>query len=133
MNKNIFFIVCGIVILDQLTKLFFTGKSFFLFNYTINTGIVFGLFKGLNLLWIIISIMVTFLILNYFRRIKDNKIKTGVAFLLAGTIGNLIDRIVFGYVRDFIDLKVWPIFNIADTFNVIGVLLIVYCILRSKD
>ena len=43
---------------------------------------------------------------------------------MAGTIGNLIDRIVFGYVRDFISISIWPSFNLADIFNVIGVILI---------
>jgi signal peptidase II len=50
-----------------------------------------------------------------------------LGFLLGGTIGNLIDRLLYGYVIDFIDFKIWPSFNIADTFNTIAVfLLIIY-------
>ena len=49
----------------------------------------------------------------------------GLAFLLSGVIGNLIDRLLFGYVRDFIDVGFWPIFNLADSYNTTGVILLV--------
>ena len=53
------------------------------------------------------------------------------SFLIAGIIGNSIDRIILGYVRDFIDLGFWPVFNLADSFNVIGVLILMWIILKE--
>jgi signal peptidase II len=62
-------------------------------------------------------------------RISDKEIlpQIFVGFVLGGTIGNLIDRIAYGFVIDFLDFRVWPIFNFADSFVTIGVIgVIVY-------
>ncbi|MFH1847393.1 MAG: signal peptidase II [Candidatus Omnitrophota bacterium] len=55
-----------------------------------------------------------------------------LSFIIAGTIGNLIDRIRFGYVIDFIDFRVWPVFNIADSFITIGAVILMASFLRKK-
>ena len=68
----------------------------------------------------------------FFLAKKEKNLQIPLAFLFGGTIGNLIDRLFLGHVRDFIDLQVWPIFNIADSFNVIGVLIIFYLVLKEK-
>ena len=50
-----------------------------------------------------------------------------MGFILGGTIGNLIDRIAYGFVIDFLDFRIWPVFNVADSFVTIGVIgLIIY-------
>ncbi len=128
--KRFFIISTLIILLDQLTKLIFTNKHFGIINYATNTGAAFSILQNHTFFLTIISILVAIFI--YFLAKKEKKIRIPLAFVFAGTIGNLIDRIFLGYVRDFIDLQVWPIFNIADSFNVIGVTIMVYLILKGK-
>lgn len=128
--KKFFLIVIFVVILDQISKLFFTNVHFGLINYTTNTGAAFSLFQNSVFVLSLISIFVLLLIIYFYP--KYPKLWLPLAFLFGGTVGNLIDRIFLGYVRDFIDLRVWPIFNIADSFNVIGVLIILYYVLKDK-
>ena len=125
-----FLIVLAIVLLDQITKFFLTDIHYGLINYTTNTGAGFSILQGQTTLLIFISLIVLGLILYY--RKKEPEYGIPLAFIFAGTLGNLIDRLYFGYVRDFIDLKVWPIFNIADLAMVIGVILIIYISLRTN-
>ena len=106
------------VILDQLSKLIF--KNYF--SFTKNYGAAFGLFQGYKWLFVIVALIVILLVFSY--RNKLNNLALGL--LLGGTIGNLIDRLVYGYVIDFINFKIWPSFNLADSFSTIGVLLLIY-------
>ena len=105
-----------LIALDQITKLYFV-KS-------INYGAAFGILQGWKYLFVIVSIIVILVIFFY-----SNKVKKygwfGLLLLFSGTVGNLIDRIAFGYVRDFIDLGFFPVFNFADAYNTIGVALFV--------
>ncbi len=128
--KKFFIIAILIVLLDQITKFLLTNKHFGIINYTTNTGAAFSLFQGYTLFLTIISVLVAIFI--FFLAKKHKKLHIPLSFIFGGTIGNLIDRIFLGYVRDFIDLKIWPIFNIADSFNVIGVIIIAYLILKEK-
>jgi signal peptidase II len=128
--KKFFMIAIIIILVDQITKFLLTNKHFGIINYTTNTGAAFSLFQGYTLVLTIISILVAIFI--FFLAKKEKTIITPLAFIFGGTIGNLIDRVFLGYVRDFIDLQVWPIFNVADSFNVIGVLIIAYLILKEK-
>ena len=105
------------VILDQISKYIF--KSYF--SVTKNYGAAFGLFQGYRWLFVIVAVIVVLLIFKYR---KLNNLALGL--LLGGTIGNLIDRLVYGYVIDFIDLGFWPSFNLADSFSTIGVFLLLY-------
>lgn len=114
-------ILIVLIFLDQVTKFYLTT--------TTNTGAAFSLFQGQRYVLIVISIIVIFFILKYY---KEKKYQFPLTLILAGTIGNLIDRIFLGYVRDFIDLKFWPVFNIADTIITVGVFLLVYRIWKEK-
>src|SRR3989344_8052904 len=116
-------LVLSLLILDIITKIYFKGKSFFIFNYTENTGAVFGIFKDNNLFFIILNLIVILIIVYYYKEIN---IHYALNFILAGAIGNLISRIYYGFVIDFIDFRIWPIFNFADMFIVIGIMLIIY-------
>lgn len=117
--KKICLIALLVIFVDQITKYVF--KNYFVF--TKNYGAAFGILQHQQLIFIIISFIVVIAIIL----IKKDLIALG--FLLGGTIGNLIDRLYYGYVIDFIDLKVWPSFNLADAFSTIGVfLLIIYFI-----
>jgi len=103
-----------------------------------NKGIAFGLFKeSSNLLFIIITSLATAFIayLIFFNRPRHRLLLSGLSFMFAGALSNLIDRIFFGHVLDFIDLKIWPIFNIADSAITIGAALILLhlFLIRAKS
>ena len=91
-----------------------------------NTGIAFGLFKNQGIIFIIIPITAIILLafnIYYYRSNKENLSRMYIvafSLILGGAIGNLIDRITFGYVIDFIDFRIWPVFNVADSAITIG-------------
>ena len=123
------YLLAGIIIfLDQFTKALIPG--------TRNYGAAFGILKGGRILFILVSLVVAIICIYYLNQKIRSRYKRvlhfGLTFVLAGSIGNLIDRVVLGYVRDFVTLWVWPSFNIADTFNVVGYILIVIFFLKKK-
>ncbi|HLC61198.1 MAG TPA: signal peptidase II [Candidatus Nanoarchaeia archaeon] len=137
-NILIFSTALIIVILDQLTKLLIRKnfklnesipaiKNFFHLTYVQNTGSAFSLFQGFNIFFIIFSIIVIGIIFYYIRKIKQNEklMQLAIGLLLGGTIGNLLDRIFIGAVTDFIDFRIWPVFNIADSAVTISVVLLI--------
>lgn len=137
-SKGFLLILC-LVFLDFITK-FFVSKyniHFGLINYTLNSGIIFGFLKGYNLIFIFINLLVV-LLLGYFIffRKTNNGLNRGFRFgfslVLAGAIGNLIDRIIYSNVIDFIDLKYWYVFNLADAFIVVGVGLILIEMIKNR-
>lgn len=75
-----------------------------------------------------------FLLYSYgLSRYEDQKLRnSGILFILGGAISNIIDRTMSGCVIDIIDLKLWPVFNLADTFIVIGAIIIVLAAFRNK-
>ncbi len=104
--------------------------DFFRLTYVKNSGIVFGIKVGVALpLFTVLSIAATILILYYFYRERTNHlgIRISLALVLGGAIGNLIDRIVFGQVVDFLDFGLGKyrffVFNVADSAITIGVIL----------
>jgi signal peptidase II len=111
------------------------------FSYVKNEGASFGIFQGAQVFFIIMTIIVliaaVYIMIRY--RDKHNRfIKVLIAVLFAGALGNLIDRIAFGYVRDFIDFRLFSfwtyVFNIADAALVVGaILLAVYILFFYKD
>ena len=139
-KKNIFILLTAlaVVVFDQLTK-FFIRKNFqlsesipvvkniFHLTYLNNTGSAFSIFQGFNLFFIIFSIVVIGAIIYYLKHIKENEklMQFAIGLLLGGTIGNFIDRILVGAVTDFIDFRVWPVFNIADSAVTISVVLLI--------
>ena len=140
MNKKniiIFSITLFVVILDQLTKFqirqkFQLGQSIPIIKnalhltYVTKTGSAFGLFRGINLFFVLFSIAVIVAIFYYLRKIVDDKkLQFAVGLLLGGTIGNLIDRTLYGAVTDFIDFRIWPVFNVADSAVTISVALLI--------
>lgn len=99
-----------------------------------NEGAAFGLFRGFgNITFIIISIIAILIVL--YLLLKDSKDKLSLSLILGGASGNLIDRIIYGSVTDFIDLYAgsfhWPAFNVADTALTIGIFLMFLSHLRE--
>lgn len=125
-----------VVIFDQLTKFYSNNINFDLGLLNIrqikNTGAAFGILKDYRFLLIFISIIVMIIAFYYIINIKNKYALYGLSFILGGTIGNLIDRIFLGYVRDFIDFGFWPAFNIADSFITIGGVILVYLLITNK-
>ncbi len=117
-------------------------EGWFHIAYAKNTGMAFGMLRGWNPVFIIVGFVAIGFIFVYYRQFKASgwmKISTGL--LLGGALGNLTDRIIFGYVTDFlqfrwwfINLRWWPSFNIADACVVAGaVMLILGMFERSKS
>ena len=106
------------ILLDQLSK--FVFKNYF--SFTKNYGAAFGLLQGYKWLFVIVAVIVVFLIFRY----KNKLDNFALGLLLGGTIGNFIDRLIYGYVIDFIDVGFWPSFNLADSFSVIAAFILIY-------
>lgn len=123
MTNKLFLTAFIVVLVDQLTKFIF--KTYF--TASKNSGAAFGLFQGYKWLFIAVALIVLFFVFRF--RNRFNNLALGC--LLGGTLGNLIDRVIYGYVIDFIDLGFWPSFNVADLFSTLGVLLLIY--LHWKD
>ena len=139
-------VVGALIALDQVTKFLVSANLKLnetfpvlkgIFNITLvhNTGIAFGLFKGMLLIFIFSSVVAVFFIILCAGRFRHGygRLRVGLLFILAGTIGNLIDRIRLGHVIDFIDLRIWPVFNMADIVITIGAFLLVYHIIKGHS
>ena len=102
-------------------------------TYVENRGSAFGLFQNQTLFFIVIGVLVVAGILIGQRFIPAHRTTLAICLgmLLGGATGNLIDRVRFGHVFDFIDLTWWPVFNVADSAIVVGVLILVYQLLTS--
>jgi len=144
-----FVIILLVIAADQVSKFlirsnFYLGQSlpensFFSITYVQNTGAVFGVFQGNNRILMLVVIIEAFLILFCYAvaRLRYHEWDTtfiSVVFglIMGGLIGNLIDRINLGFVTDFISVGPWPVFNIADSAGVVGVILLIINILFMK-
>ena len=134
-----------LVLIDQLTKWsaqtrfaegeFIPITSFFNLGLTYNTGAAFGFLANqsgwqrwaLSLIAVAAVVVIIGLMLKHYR---DKRFAHGLAFILAGALGNLIDRIQLGKVVDFLDFYYttyhWPAFNFADVFIFIGVFVVLF-------
>jgi signal peptidase II len=105
-------------------------------NLTWNSGIIWGMFQGNNAIFLIVSFLAIPLILAMWFLMEEANwfVSVGLGLILAGTLGNLYDRIAYRAVRDFIDVYIinWPIFNLADTWITIGVIFIVLSMLVKR-
>ncbi|MBS3117357.1 signal peptidase II [Candidatus Woesearchaeota archaeon] len=131
----LFFLAGFVVFVDQVTKLFIRDQSFTVFSFfritpTYNSGALFGIFPGGNVVFIVLSIAVLGLIIYLYKN-ADQLSQIGFSLIFGGAIGNLVDRLFGGAVYDFLDFKIWPIFNFADTFLVLGVVLVLFVSLRG--
>ncbi|MDI6870082.1 MAG: signal peptidase II [Bacillota bacterium] len=100
-----------------------------------NFGAAFGFFPRWTLLFIAIAVVAVSLMAYWYRRLtwQRQAAKAGLALAAAGAVGNLIDRVRFGYVRDFIDVRWYPaIFNVADVAIVVGIGLLLIALWREE-
>lgn len=113
-------------------------KNFLNITNVRNTGVAWSLFDNQTLLVLIISTIVIIGIIIYIKKNKPNTNieKISYSMILGGALGNLIERLVYSYVTDFIDIHIfgynYPIFNLADTFIVIGAILLIIISWRNE-
>ncbi|MBI1978307.1 MAG: signal peptidase II [Candidatus Omnitrophica bacterium] len=138
--------VAGLVLFsDQLTKflalLFLKSKSsvpivpnVFHLSFVENTGIAFGLFRDHPQFWtfLISASVLILLVASWFFKNQSFVKRMAFGFILGGAIGNCIDRIRFEHVIDFLDFRIWPVFNLADSFITVGVFLFIWVTLRAR-
>ncbi len=146
-NNRFYFILLSLLIIlsDQFTKniinryhkeLINNDLILFSIDYVKNYGAAFNLLNGNRIFLSIVSTIIT-IILIYFILIKKNITNLDMlsyCFVLGGTVGNGIDRITKGYVIDFINLNFinFPVFNIADISINIGLIFIIYSLIKYK-
>ncbi len=135
-----------VVVADQLSKMWIRSNldvgevlfelGFFQLTRIHNTGAAFGLFRDQTFTLTIVALVGIAVILLYalfiYRRfpILENRLgRLALGLILGGSVGNLIDRLSLGYVTDFIDIGVWPTFNIADSAVTVGAFMLAYLLL----
>lgn len=96
-------------------------------TYTRNTGAAFGMAQDFGNIFLIIAVVVVAAILYYYRQLPAELwiMKVALGLQMGGAVGNALDRITRGYVVDFFHLHGWPIFNIADSAVVVGVVVLI--------
>lgn len=143
------FFVCLLVCIDQYSKLVVNAyisygdkleiipKFFYLTNVR-NTGAAWSMFEGQQLLFIAITIVAIIFFIYLLYKERNKALLTRICYLLiiSGAIGNLIDRVTNSYVVDFLDFYIFgydfPVFNVADMFLTIGVIILIITILLEN-
>ncbi|MBI5072352.1 signal peptidase II [Candidatus Woesearchaeota archaeon] len=140
---TIFFLTAAaVLLLDQLTKILIrqnipTGVSvpiipkILFLSHTTNTGASFSLLTTYSFLLTSVAIAVILGIILLYKKIP-NEYKLSFALILGGTAGNLIDRLWFGTVTDFVDFRIWPIFNVADSAITLAAILLIIAVFREE-
>lgn len=134
-NKTVCCVLFILLFIDRITKrltlAFLDGRDIELLpylhlNFVQNTGAAFGIMQGGNLLLIAITLLILGYILKNWKELCAYGVlsKWGLVLILSGALGNLYDRITLGFVVDFIDLRVWPVFNAADSFITVGAVML---------
>ena len=98
-------------------------------TYVRNTGAAFGLFPNMGPFFVFVAMVVIALIIIYYRKISSASwvLRLALGLQLGGATGNnMIDRLWYGYVTDFVDVRIWPVFNVADSAVVVGTFLLAY-------
>ncbi len=146
-EKIIFFLFTfPIVLFDFLSKRLILNRLYFgesipllrgIFHISLvaNRGSAFGLFKNLSGFFTLFSIVAVLVIsyLFFTSRQTSKMYYICLCLILGGALGNLIDRFSFGFVVDFLDFRIWPVFNFADTAITIGVGLLIFQLLYRKS
>ena len=140
-NTFILTIAILILILDQLTKYLIKTKLYlyesipiikniFHITYTTNAGAGFGILQNYRWFFVVFTVIFIIAIYIYYSKYyasikKDFYLAICIALLLGGALGNFYDRLRFGYVVDFLDFRIWPTFNVADSAVSVGAVLLI--------
>ena len=146
LNSSVLAVSFLLVLADQAVKLGIArtmrlGESIpvlsgiFHITYIENPGAAFGMLANQRWFFIIAGILVILAACVMYRRLSETGrlVRLGAALLLGGAVGNLIDRIRLGRVIDFLDFRVWPVFNIADIGICVGVACLIYALMRDGE
>ena len=156
-KKKYVVIFTMIIVFDQISKFIIKAnlgpgapyrsimviKDFFVIRYVENQGAVWGIFSNpghsiIPKIITVLSVMALVIVIYYFLKIGAICVweLVSLSFIIGGAVGNIIDRIVQGYVVDFLDVFIksyhWPTFNVADSFISIGVIVLIFSIWRGK-
>ncbi len=141
----IFAVAAAVAAIDQVSK-FAVGrylqlhqsipvfKRFFHLTLVHNRGAAFGMFKGGGLFFILAACLALIIVVIYVKNRKERfppLLAVSLGLVAGGTAGNLIDRFFLGYVVDFLDFMVWPVFNIADTAITCGMVLLFFYFMKN--
>lgn len=149
MNRKILIVAAITLLLDQTSKvivatLFKLNEAkiiipgFFQIHYINNYGAAWNILDNQTSLIIIFSLIALVIVYRFMYLFKKNR-RNNIAFglVVGGLVGNLMDRWLFGYVRDFFDFQLfhydYPVFNIADIAIVLGILLLIYAVWKGED
>ncbi len=138
------FIAAVIVVIDQITKILIRrylpfGEMWSPWDWLMpyvrllhinNTGAAFGMFKNANPVFMVLAVIVSAAIIYYYPRVpaEEKVVRFALSLQLAGAVGNLIDRIIFGAVTDFISVGDFAIFNVADSSITVGVVILLLAV-----
>lgn len=149
MKRSYLIIVVAVLVLDQLTKYWAAATlvrgsisiaPFLKFTLVHNTGAAFGFMSNAggwqNIFFMVVAALASVLIIVMLWRLQDRWVGTGLALILGGALGNLADRVLHGYVIDFVDVYYgtwhWPAFNIADSAITVGAVLLIIDAFKPK-
>lgn len=148
-KKSLFIliVILALTIIDQIIKYLVVSNisigskkiiidNFLKFIYIRNTGAAFGILSGNIIFLIFITVLLIFYIVNEMKKnINNNLSLLSFSLILSGALGNLIDRVVRGYVVDYISFTLFnremSVFNLADTYITIGVVLLIYIVIKE--
>lgn len=142
----ILILAMAVVVIDQWSKYYIQTHmnlgmsipvipSVFHFTYILNPGAAFGILENQRIFFVIIGLIMIGAVLYLYPRIpaKMRLLRLGTGLMMGGAVGNVIDRIKTGFVVDFFDFRIWPVFNIADIAIVIGVSCIIYTLVFTVE
>jgi signal peptidase II len=139
-------IVMSVIVIDQVTK--YLSKAYikpvgsipivegiFHLTFVENRGVAFGLLQNKGWIFVpitvVVALVIAFLLIK--SKGKSRAVGLALAMILGGALGNMYDRIFLGYVVDFLDFRIWPVFNAADSSVVIGAGLLIFQILFKGE
>lgn len=136
-SKGYLFLMIIVILLlfDRLTKIWASSLQInkdygiIAFTYITNSGAGFSIMQNMNTLLAIIAVMALAVIIYYHKHVP----KLSLILIISGIIGNLIDRLFYGSVIDFINFKFWPVFNIADSLVFIGVIYWIIILFKEEN
>lgn len=146
LNLMLTIAVIALILLDQGTKLWALASLKPIHNMTLaegfmdltfveNRGVAFGMFSGQRGFILLLTLVISVCLIWFYRSLPEKKeyvpVRVSLVLILAGAIGNMIDRVFRGYVVDFFEFTFfeWPVFNVADIYVVVGVILLAFLVL----
>jgi signal peptidase II len=139
-------VACAAFALDRVSKTLVQANipvggsrplpgGFVYIDHAQNTGAAFSMAPSMGNLFLVFAVVATAVIVYYHRRVPRAEVWTRVALgmILGGALGNALDRVVAGSVTDFIDLRFWPVFNLADSAIVVGAAILVWRFATRSD